>query len=216
MSGRSWIDHAKYGVRARADLTASVTHWTRRRESVNAFSMLRKIISERRIRASSSKSGFIKANQKATCFTEIPVSVMSRLFRQAEHDYDVAGFLKWEPYGLSFLKNTIYKEFGGRPVLYLSHEEYKDLVGRMGQQKRFAWRVVRFEYDNPESVIDFSHEREWRTPDDVDFSSLGNADRPIAFVSDPAERDELLNDFPPKDDSPIHSVFCLSDLRRLG
>ena len=33
--------------------------------------------------------------------------------------------MKWAPYGLSFLKPVIYKQFKGRPVLYLSDEEYR-------------------------------------------------------------------------------------------
>lgn len=142
MPGRRWVDLTQYAVRARADLSASVTHWTREYGSDDVFTVLRKIILEKCIKASTSKGGFIKANQKAACFTEIPVSVMSRLFRQADHDSEIKRFLIWRSYGLSFLKTVLYKQLGGRPVLYLSDHEFNAWIKHVGPAKkssRFEW-----------------------------------------------------------------------------
>ena len=64
--------------------------------------------------------------------------------------------------------------------------------------------------------MDFTHEREWRTPGDVEFGSLKDNLRPLAVVDKMAERDELLGEFPPGDGCPIRGVLCLADIRAMG
>jgi hypothetical protein len=217
MSGTDLNETMKYGSRARPDLSASVTHWTRKggnRES--AFDILKCILRGKRIIASTPESGYIKAGQRATCFSETPVTVMMRLFRLAKHDRNLKNYLKWEPYGLSFLKLILYQDFKGRPVLYLSDEEYARLVKGNPQGARDAWRVVQFDQENVQESVDFTHEREWRTPGDVDFGALAGLGRPLAVVDKMSERDDLLAEFPPGDASPVRGVLCLADLRLLG
>ena len=172
MPGFDWKEIAKYGSRARADLSASVTHWTKRQGKDTAFDVMIRIIREMRLKASTPEGGYIKGNQRATCFSETPVTVMMRLFRLAEHDRKVRLFLKWEPYGLSFWKPVLYQQFGGRPVLYLIDSEYQQIVIANELEEAVGWRVVRFDYEKAEEAVDFTHEREWRTPGDVSFDTL--------------------------------------------
>lgn len=216
MSGINWKEIAKYGSRALADLSASVTHWTKARGGRTAFDVLRCIIRERRIIASTTEGGFIKANQRAACFSETPVTVMMRVYRLAEHDHRAKLFVKWEPYALSFWKPDIYQFFGGRPVLYLSEEEYDRLVRRNNLESSDAWRVVRLDHQVLEEAIDFTHEREWRTPGDVDFAHLTEGSRPLAVVNNLSDRDELMREFPPGNECPVRGVLCLADLRAMG
>lgn len=216
MPGFDWTEIAKYASRARADLSASVTHWTKDRDGLGAFDVLKRILRERRIVASTPEGGYIKAGQRATCFSESPVTVMTRLFRLAEHDRMVRVFLKWKPYGLSFWKPVVYQQYGGRPVLYLSNEEFRRLVAATGLEQSDAWRVVRFDYDDMAAAVDFTHEREWRTPGDVAFDGLEDDLRPLAVVNKMAERDDLLREFPPGDGCPVRGVLCLADLRAMG
>lgn len=141
---------------------------------------------------------------------------MVRLFRQAENDKKVRLFLKWQPYGLAFFKPILYQHFHGRPVLYLNDSEYHEMLVSNGIEASFAWRVVRFDYSNTEEAFDFTHEREWRTPNDVVFSSLEGDNRPLAIVNAPTERDELLAVFPPEPNCPFRGIVCLQDTRVLG
>ncbi|MGH7168883.1 MAG: hypothetical protein ACRELG_01210 [Gemmataceae bacterium] len=216
MYGIKGIEIAKYAGRARVDLSASVTHWTKVQGDLRAFDVLRKILRERQIVASNSEEGYIKAGQRAVCFSETPVTVMMRLFRQAECDRKTRMFLKWKPYGLSFLKVVLYQEYGGRPVLYLSQEEYHRLVIATGWEAETAWRVVNFDYTSWDAAVDFTHEREWRTPGDVCFATLQGDGRPLAVVDKMSEREELLREFPSDENCPVRGVLCLADIRALG
>lgn len=77
-------------------------------------------------------------------------------------------------------------------------------------------RVVSFDYEKLEEAVDFTHEREWRTPGDVAFDTLENDFKPLAVVSKTTERNDLLTEFPPGDKCPFRGVLCLGDLRALG
>ena len=217
MPGTNWIGIAHYAMRARPDYSASITHWTRKTGNRTAFEVLKQIVEDRTIRGSTKETGFIKGDKTAVCFTETPVTVMARTFLMAAHDEEVKKHVKWGPYGLSFLKPTLYKGFGGRPVLYLSDEECDFLCPPGSKQAADTlWRVVRFDQANYQEAIDFSHEREWRVLGDVDFSKLKGVERPVAIVSSDAEAAELEAMYPTGPDSPIRGVFSLFDLRVLG
>jgi hypothetical protein len=216
MSGTSWTKLARFAIRARPDYAVSVTHWTRGTVGMSAFEVLRKIIRERRISPSTSESGFIKANQQATCFTESPVSVFARLFDIVQHDPDAKEYMKWEPYGLSFLKPVVYEQFKGRPVLYLSDDEYQEFIVAKGLVDKLAWRVVEFNQNSVEECVDWTHEREWRVPGVVVFDGLSGAERPVAVVKSNEEKDALLSEFPSGDMSPLRGAISMFEARVLG
>ena len=216
MAGIDWSELAGYTIRARQDLSVSVTHWTRHSGNIRAFQVLRKILIEGNLAPSTTETGFIKANKTATCFTETPISVMVRLFDLAKHDADAARYLKWEPYGLSFLKPVVYHIYKGRPVLYLSKEEYQEFVVKPGLTDALAWRIVDLDQNNLTEAVDWTHEREWRIPGPVAFGKLPLVAKPIAIVYSGEEREELIAEFPPGDKCPFGGIVAISDLRFLG
>ena len=62
-----------------------------------------------------------------------------------------------------FPKPYIYRR-GGRPVIYDNTEDAKNYL-----PSHELWRVVRLELSDDTNVIDWTHEREWRIPDDFKF-----------------------------------------------
>ena len=143
------------GTRAhRSDISLALIHLTGTRGGVSARDALISILREQIIRASN-YHGFVKAGASATCFTEMPLTAVSKLVEQSKstkHPY--------ESYGLAIHKSNAFAQ-GARPVIYLPDEESSWLP------KEEKWRHVRFEYGN----IDFTHEREWRSPHEIKISA---------------------------------------------
>lgn len=133
----------------RSDISLAVIHLTGNRGNVSALDALISILGEQLIRASSA-SGFIKGGHSATCFTEMPLTAVSMLVEHSKftnHPY--------EGYGVAIHKRHAFNQ-GARPVIYLPDSEASWLPDEQ------RWRQVRFEYGD----IDFTHEREWRSPGD--------------------------------------------------
>lgn len=149
----------------RPDFNQSVVHLTRERREfedplglkvksiVPAFDVLKEIIKSGVIRAG---SGYIKGNREAVCFSEIPLSSVHEFAKPATEDG-----ARYRFYGVALSKRTVFG-LGGRPVIYIPDQE-GDWIPE--EQK---WRQVRFEYD----VVDFTHEREWRVPGDVELTKV--------------------------------------------
>jgi hypothetical protein len=70
-------------------------------------------------------------------------------------------------YGLAFSKRTIF-DAGGRPVIYLPDKE----GGWIPDEQK--WRHVRYEIGSAygDHPVDFTHEREWRLPGDLDLAKV--------------------------------------------
>jgi hypothetical protein len=64
---------------------------------------------------------------------------------------------------LAFPKRYVYLK-GGRPVIY----ERLDVARKFISEDEL-WRVVSFDLSNKESIIDWTHEREWRVKGDFEF-----------------------------------------------
>ena len=133
---------------------------------------------------------------------------MIHYFEQTVRNEDAWWFSRWEPYGLAFNKQVVW-QFGGRPVLYLSNEEVREL-----EKHGFSelWRCGRLELAHANKLVCFSHEREWRVQYGFRFCDLKGDDRPRAIVNTRPERDELLTEFSPRDPSCfISGVICLEE-----
>lgn len=215
---------SEYVAQARPDLASVVTHWTKETYQrsftepttlgLRAFDVLRKILREGRIEAS---DGAVLNGRKkpVVCFSEAPLGFMARAFKGADFDRQsctfrnrkVGDFIKYRPYGLSFDKNVIYGQFGGRPVLYLSHDEMARFVC-----EGILWRVVTFENADLSHVVDWTHEREWRAPMSIPFAALPSHAKPLAIVAAPEEKDLLECEFPSNADGPFAGVVCITDL----
>lgn len=90
-------------------------------------------------------SGFIRAPEKCVCFTETPLSTLSKVLANNQHSF------RYRPFGVVVSKNWLHK-VGGRPVIYQPDAEYVQLT----PDNRY--RHVRYEPPG----IDFTWEREWR------------------------------------------------------
>lgn len=150
-----WIDR----IADRMDLCAQVTHFTRAAtingDDFSAIEILIKILRERRIIGSNTSSGFIVGNRSAVCFQESPVISMAQIFRKTGQRYTGTGLMFKKPY--VFRKK-------GRPVFYDQTQNAKLYLTESNW-----WRIVNFSLHNSTSFIDWTHEREWRVPDDFGF-----------------------------------------------
>ena len=139
----------------RHDTSHALIHLTGNRGNVTALNALISILHEGQIRGSG-KSGFIKGNQKASCFTEMPLSSISEfvsLSKKTNHPY--------EYYGITLHKQLGWQR-GLRPVIYLPDDEaYWIPIDE-------RWRHVR-----QDNSVDFSHEREWRAKGDFVLTGIG-------------------------------------------
>lgn len=151
----------------RPDFNQSLVHLTRERversqpEAVTRvaqpFDVLKEIVSSSILRASGNE-GFVKGTRRAVCLSEIPLSVVHYFANSPSENNEKR---KYRFYGLAFSKRTIF-EVGGRPVIYLPDNEGEWIPE---DQK---WRHVRFEF----GTIDWTHEREWRVPGDLDLTKV--------------------------------------------
>ena len=123
--------------------------------TIQPVEVLKEILSSGTIRGSGNE-GFVKGTQKAVCFSEIPLSAVSD-FASRPEDTDA----RYRFYGIAFSKKAVFSA-GGRPVIYLPDSEGQWILP---EQK---WRHVRFEM----GTVDFTHEREWRVPGDLDLTKV--------------------------------------------
>lgn len=101
-------------------------------------------------------------NTRAVCFTESPWSSL------LDHSKN------YSPYGIGFAKETVFNK-GGNPVWYINSELYRskrwspdDKI--TGFLTPFSPRYASGERKLDNKIVDYSHEREWRTLDDFSFS----------------------------------------------
>lgn len=148
----------------RSDFSQGLVHLTRERleyddatmkikQAASPFDVLKEILTSGKIRASGN-GGFVKGTQKAVCFSEIPLSSVNEFASPPAEEK-----ARYRFYGVSLSKKAVFAA-GGRPVIYLPDKE-GDWIPP--DQK---WRHVRFEH----GVVDFTHEREWRSLGDFDLT----------------------------------------------
>lgn len=77
---------------------------------------------------------------------------------------DEKGKVRYNAFGIRFNKVWIYK-MGGRPVIYEEKELMKSIL-----PKDEYWRIVNYDLNNREYMIDWTHEREWRVPGNIEFN----------------------------------------------
>jgi hypothetical protein len=179
----------------RPDFNHSLVHLTRERlewpfpgqdkaRIVPAFDVLKEILSSGRIRGSGNE-GFVKGTRRAVCLCEIPLSVV-HYFATAPSDANPKA--KYRFYGIAFSKRTIF-DAGGRPVIYLPDAE----GGWIPSEEK--WRHIRYEIGS----VDFTHEREWRVPGDLDLTKVPGL---YVLVWSPAEAEVLQ-----KMDTPVKRLI---------
>ena len=130
-----------------------------------AIDILIKILKERTIQGSTTSSGFICGDIPAVCLQEAPLySLAQNLYTEQEYRaVNTGAKIRYMPIGLMFPKNYIC-ELGGRPVIYDKTEIAKQFLS-LDQH----WRIVNFNLEDQENIIDWTHEREWRIPNQLQF-----------------------------------------------
>lgn len=163
------LDSWKQRIASRSDLTGHLIHLTREANTngkeFSSLEVLMKILLEECLNGSSTKSGFICGNRKAVCFQDTP------LYQLAQNIYSDQEYRKQNPnaklryvgIGLMFPKTYIYNN-GGRPVIYDNTEDAKAYL-----PYKEWWRIVKLELSDETNIIDWTHEREWRLPDNFNF-----------------------------------------------
>jgi hypothetical protein len=91
---------------------------------------------------------------RAVCFTEVPLSGVQYFVGPKDKP-------RYSHYGIAVSKEAAFKR-GARPVIYLPDNE-ADWI-----PDEHKWRHVRFEFGK----VDWTHEREWRLPGDLDLRKL--------------------------------------------
>ena len=153
----------------RSDLSSQLVHLTRSTvidgRKVGPVDVLTKILLDRHISGSTTDTGFIVGDIRATCFQDVPVySIAQNIY--AEEHYRKAvpdAKLRYMAVGLMFNKRYVYQH-GGRPVIYEETERAKEML-----PADEWWRIVRFNLSDDSNLIDWTHEREWRLPGGFDF-----------------------------------------------
>jgi hypothetical protein len=162
-----------------------VTHWTKTRHGPwpnerrvdfygrllksgreypnNAFNTLRRIISDRKIRASSEK---IRDSYSVIGFTDSSPDDALRTLRWCPRRVN----WNFEPYGIAINKEAA-KKIGMKPVIY----------GTVAEYKKFSDSARPFFQNRGGENVDWGRECEWRHIGDIDLSLLG-ADHIIYLV----------------------------------
>jgi hypothetical protein len=88
--------------------------------------------------------------------------------------------------------------------------ERKEVAKRMLTETEH-WRIVNFDMSNPGTYIDWTHEREWRLPGDLEFK-LNVSSAPHVVLYDKQGWDYFRDNCPP---SIFKGIFGLSVLKSI-
>jgi hypothetical protein len=188
----------------RPDFNQSLVHLTRERVErpssneasvtrvVQPFDVLKEILTSGILRAS---SNYIKGTRPAVCMSEMPLSVIHHF---ADPPYETNEKKKYRFYGLAFSKQTIFKA-GGRPVIYLPDAE----AGWIPDDEK--WRHVRYEIGS----VDWTHEREWRLPGDLDLTKLAGCYALVWSYSEVRELEKVVTAAPVRGVLPMENLTMM-------
>lgn len=159
------IEKWRKRIKERSDITAHLTHLTKSELPIfDDVDTLIKILRERKITGSTTDKGFIIGDNPAVCFQEAPLyGVCQNVYHEQQNRKELGGKSRYHAVGLSFRKDYVFNH-GGRPVLYEKTELAKQMLPRDEW-----WRIVNFNLENQDKIIDWTHEREWRIKGDFTF-----------------------------------------------
>ncbi|MBU5469805.1 DUF2971 domain-containing protein [Falcatimonas sp. MSJ-15] len=149
----------------RNDISSRLTHLTKADTVDGAFQTLLKILEDKVVIGSTTEKGFIIGDTPAVCLQEAPLNAIAEnLLYEKKLREDEKGKVRYNAFGIRFNKVWIYK-MGGRPVIYEEKELMKSIL-----PKDEYWRIVNYDLNNREYMIDWTHEREWRVPGNIEFN----------------------------------------------
>lgn len=151
-------------IAERNDMSTSIIHLTKENSEHSDIDTFYKILKEKKIKGSTT-SGFIVGSEKAVCFQDAPLySICQNVYyEQKKMEEDPNYKLRYRALGLLFDKQYAYKK-GTRPVIYEKTDIAKTFLPASEH-----WRIVNFNLENDNSIIDWTHEREWRAKGDFEF-----------------------------------------------
>jgi hypothetical protein len=161
-SKKDW--HAR--IRERTDMSTLLTHLTRESQNGKAAQeVLLNILIEKRLIGSTNAQGFICGDTPAVCFQDAPIYSIAQntLFEQKMREDSKSSVIRYRPLGVAFSKPYLYMK-GARPVVYDNTETAKEFLPRDEW-----WRIVRLDLSNDNAFVDWTHEREWRLPGNLEF-----------------------------------------------
>ena len=148
----------------RNDISSRLTHLTKGNTPDEAFANLSKILEEKTLIGSTTETGFIIGRRSAVCLQEAPLNAIAEnLMYEKKLREETNGKVQYSAFGLRFNKAWIYK-MGGRPVIYEEKELMKSFL-----PDDEHWRIVNYDLNDKQHMIDWSHEREWRVPGNIEF-----------------------------------------------
>ncbi|MFH7585471.1 hypothetical protein [Oceanimonas smirnovii] len=159
----------KIRMAGRSDLSGSVTHLTRSKhidgKKVGPVDLLVKILSEGKLEGSTTEQGFICGKTPAVCLQEAPIySICQNIYSEQQYrEKNKDAKVRYVGVGLMLPKPYVYS-LGGRPVIYDDTTTAKFYL-----EEDQWWRIVRFDLDDEDNFIDWTHEREWRVPNELSF-----------------------------------------------
>jgi hypothetical protein len=145
----------------RTDLSSCLVHLTRGTANQSAVDVLIKILVERKLKGSDPKKAFVHGNKPVVCFQDVPLNSIADNIAFERKFYPDRN--RYSGCGLVFHKSHIYA-CGGRPVVYDDPATAKNYIPNQAEH----WRIVAFDLSGSD-FIDWTHEREWRVPGDLQF-----------------------------------------------
>lgn len=160
--------------------------------NLSAVDTLIKILKDGTINGSTTQSGYIVGDRTATCFQELPLEAIKQNVEIEEEvlKHTTIPKVRYCGVGLSFDRFCVYEQ-EGRPVIYEEKEVAKELLNYNEEE---YWRIVnlKLEWKEPyiedlfpitgpvktkeleTTIIDWTHEREWRVPDSFSFDLVND------------------------------------------
>ncbi|MEK3707415.1 DUF2971 domain-containing protein [Paenibacillus sp. FSL R7-0198] len=130
--------------------------------SMSAVDVLIKILNEMCIKGST--KGYIVGETPVVCFQDTPLyGISQNIYHESVYRDELGSKVRYSPTGLSFNKLDIYR-CGGRPCIY----EQKDVAKKFLPPEEW-WRIVNFNLNSNDNIVDWTHEREWRIKGDLVF-----------------------------------------------
>lgn len=152
-------------ISERTDMSTSLIHLTRETETESTIDILYKILKDKKIKGSTTTSGFICGEERAVCFQDTPLNSLCQnvFFEQKKMELDKNYKLRYRAVGILIDKKLGFEK-GIRPVIY-----EKTSIAKAFLPESEWWRIVNLNLDHSENIIDWTHEREWRVKGDFEF-----------------------------------------------
>lgn len=155
----------KKRIAERNDMTTYLAHLTKPLDDeIEVYEVLLKILKDRKLEGSGEK-GFIVGNTKAVCLQESPLYSLTQniYYEQKLRKSEKVKKIRYLGFGLLFEKSFVFRN-NGRPVIYDKTQEAKAYL-----PSSQWWRIVNLDLSNDDIIIDWTHEREWRVPNELKF-----------------------------------------------